>query len=779
MKKQVLITVSCFLMILFGVRNVAQAQKTLPVDEFRFKGNVGTTYLNSDPATFPQPLKPPAGAPNILLVLLDDAGFGQFSVCGGGVPSPAMDKLAGQGLIYTRFHTTALCSPTRAALITGRNANSAGTGIITELATGYDGYTGIIPKSTATIAEILRQHGYATAWIGKNHNTPVYETSPLGPFDRWPNGLGFDYFYGFMAGDINQFKPDLYENRNPVERPDDPKYHLTTDLCDHTIKWIQQAEVLQPDKPWFAYLATAATHSPHQAPPEWIAKFKGKFDMGWDEYRQQTFERQKKLGVIPADSKLTPRPNGLPAWSTLSADQKKLYSRMMEVFAAYGAQVDYETGRVIDYVKTLPDADNTMIIYIMGDNGASAEGAANGTMNEVAMFNGVVPGMADLLPLIDELGSEKHFNHFPAAWAWAMNTPFQWTKQVASHLGGVRNPMIISWPAKIKDKHAIRNQFTHCTDIVPTILEATGIEEPTMVNGVAQKPMEGHSFYASLTDGNAKETTTSQYFEMFANRGMYKDGWWASSLSFAPWEPNRSGFDPYKAKWELYNLNTDFTQATDLAASNPDKLEEMKALWWASASKYNNLPLDWRAVERFSAELSGKPNPSAGRYHFVYPGAFSGIPEATAPDLKNRSFSITAKVTIETNNSGMIFTQGGNTGGWGFYMKDGQVYFTHNYIDFNRYTIKSTTKVSAGSHILKAEFTYLGGKEMGKNGEVILYADGKEIARGKIDKTNPFKYSLDETQDIGKDGGTPVDNNYNPPFAFKGKIEEVIIDIMK
>jgi arylsulfatase len=384
-----------------------------------------------------------------------------------------------------------------------------------------------------------------------------------------------------------------------------------------------------------------------------------------------------------------------------------------------------------------------------------------------------------MLPIIDELGTEKHFNHFPAAWALAMNTPFQWAKQVASHLGGVRNPMIISWPAKIKDRNIIRNQFTHVIDIAPTILEATGIEEPTMVNGVSQKPMEGSSFYASLTDGKSKETHTSQYFEMFANRGMYKDGWWASSLAFAPWIPVRTGYDPYKAKWELYNLNTDFTQANDIAATNPDKLEEMKALWWASASKYNNLPLDWRAVERFSAELSGKPNPSAGRYHFVYPGAISGIPEATAPDLKNKSFSITAKVEIGANNSGMIFTQGGNTGGWGFYMKDGLVYFTHNYIDFNRYTTKSTAKVTAGSHILKAEFTYLGGKEMGQNGEVVLYADGKEIARGKIDKTNPFKYSLDETQDIGKDGGTPVDNNYNPPFAFKGKIEEVVLDIVK
>lgn len=777
MKKQVNRTVCCVIAITL-LCNAAKAQTTLPVNEQKFKGNVGTTYLNSDPAAFPKPVAAPKGAPNILLVLLDDVGFGQFSVTGGGVPSPNMEKLAGQGLLYNRFHTTALCSPSRAALITGRNHNSAGTGIITELATGYDGYTGIIPKSTATIAEILKQHGYATAWIGKNHNTPVYEVSSLGPFNHWPNGLGFDYFYGFMAGDINQFMPDLFENRNPVEKPDDPNYHISTDLCDHTIKWLKEAEAFQPDKPWFAYLAPAATHSPHQAPKEWIAKFKGQFDYGWDVYREQTFERQKKLGIIPADTKLTPRPASLPAWNTLNADQKRLYSRMMEVFAAYGAHIDYETGRVLDYVKTLPDADNTMIIYIMGDNGSSAEGGLEGCMNEIAAFNGHITKYTEVLPFIDELGSEKHFNHFTSQWAWAMNTPFQWTKQVASHLGGVRNPMIISWPAKIKEKHVIRNQFTHLIDIAPTILEATGIEEPTTVNGVAQKPIEGNSFYSTFADAKAKETHTTQYFEMFSNRGMYKDGWWAASKAFEPWQPNRTGYDPYKAKWELYNLSNDFSQATDLAANNPDKLEEMKALWWASASKYNVLPMDWRAVERFSAELTGKPNPSAGVKHFVYPGPISGLPEATAPDLKNKSFAITAKVNIAANNSGMIYTQGGNTAGWGFYMLNGQAYFTHNFIDLKRYTIKSTGKIASGAHTLKAVFMYNGGKEFGKGGEVVISVDGKEIARGKIDETAPFRYSLDETQDIGKDGGTPVDNNYKPPFVFKGKIEELVVDLL-
>ncbi|MEH0152968.1 arylsulfatase [Limibacter armeniacum] len=769
-----------FMLLLLVYVPRAFAQEVLPRPEYRFKGVVGTTFKDSDPAKFPQPAKPPEGAPNILLVLIDDAGFGQFAVSGGGVPSPNMEKLAEKGVIYNRFHTTALCSPTRAALLTGRNHQSSGTGIITELATGYDGYTGVIPKSTATIAEILRQNGYATAWIGKNHNTPVYETGPLGPFDHWPTGLGFNYFYGFNAGDINQFKADLIENLNPIERPDDPNYHLSADLADKTIAYLQKAEAFEPEKPWFVYLALAATHSPHQAPKEWIDKFKGKFDMGWDKYREETFKRQKEMGVIPADAKLTTRPKSLPAWESLNADQKKLYSHMMEIFAAYGAHADAQVGRVMDYVKTLPDAENTMIIYIVGDNGSSAEGGLEGCMNEIAFFNAHETTYEEVLPHIDELGTEKHFNHFPAEWAWAMNTPFQWTKQVASHLGGVRNPMIISWPKKIKESKAIRNQFTHVVDIAPTILEVVGLEEPNMVNGVPQKPMEGRSFMESLTDGKAKESHTMQYFEMFANRGIYKDGWWAASLSFEPWNPVRDNYDPFEAKWELYNIDKDFSQATDLAKSEPAKLEELKALWWAQASKYNVLPLDWRGAERFSAEMTGKPNPSAGRTHFVYPSPISGLPEATAPDLKNKSFSITADVEVDENSNGMIFTQGGNTAGWAFYLKDGQLYFSHNYIDLKRYTINSTSKVPAGKHEVKADFTYNGGeKEFGKSGTVKLLVDGKVVGEGKIDQTTPIKYSLDETQDIGMDGGTPIDDNYDTPFHFKGNLTNIRLDLSR
>lgn len=752
-------------------------QTVLPYAEPRFKGNVGTTFKDSDPAPFPKQPKAPDGAPNVLLVLLDDVGFGQFSVSGGAVPSPNMEKLANEGLFYNRFHTTALCSPTRAALLTGRNHQVAGTGVITELATGYDGYTGVIPKRTATFAEVLRQNGYATAWIGKNHNTPIYETSLMGPYDHWPNGLGFNYFYGFMAGDTNQLKPYLFENQTPIGTPQDPNYFLSTDLANKSIQWLKTTEAIEPGKPWLLYLAPAATHAPHQAPKELIAKYKGKFDMGWDEYRKQTFERQKQLGIVPQDAMLTARPASLPAWDGLNADQKKLYARMMEVFCAYGDQVDQEVGRVLDYVATLPDADNTMIVYIIGDNGASAEGGLDGTLNENAFFNAFQMTYQQMLPLIDEIGTEKHFNHFPAEWAWAMDTPFQWTKQVASHLGGVRNPMIVKWPAKIKEKKAIRSQFVHVIDIAPTILAAAGIDEPRSVNGTPQEPIQGRSFLGTMTDKGAKEIRTSQYFEMFANRAIYKDGWWAASLSFEPWQAERGEYDPFKARWELYNIDKDFSQAKDMAKDNPGKLDELVALWWAEARANNALPIDWRGAERFSGELTGKPSLAGDRKKFVYPGNFAGLPEAAAPDLKNKSFSVSAKADIKDNANGVIFTQGGNTGGWGFYMKDGKLVAAHNFIDVKRFIVRSDQTVPAGKHDLKMTFNYEGGKEMGKNGTVSLFVDGKSVGSGKVDQTTPFKYSLSENQDVGTDTGTPVVYDYQGAFPFQGQLDEVVVEL--
>jgi arylsulfatase len=755
----------------------ATGSLSLPRPDFHFEGEVGRTYQDSDPATFPHIVRPPKGAPNIVLILLDDVGFGQFSVFGGGVSSPNMEKLAAQGLRYNRFHTTALCSPSRAALLTGRNHHVTGNGGITEAATGYDGYTGIIPRSTGTIAEILRQNGYATAWIGKNHNTPVWETSDIGPFDRWANGLGFEYFYGFNAGDTSQYEPILFENRNRVPRSTDPNYHLSTDIADKSIAWMQKVKVIDPDRPFFLYVAPAATHSPHHAPKAWIERFKGQFDIGWDRYREMTFERQKKLGVVPANAKLTPRSAGLPAWDSLNADQKRLYARMMEVFAAYAAHVDHEVGRVLDAVAKLPDADNTLIVYIVGDNGASAEGGIEGSINENTFFNGISEKWQDGIKVIDELGGPKHFNHFPSAWAWAMNTPFQWTKQAASHFGGTRNPMIVSWPARITDKGGLRSQFHHVIDIMPTLLEVTGVQAPDFLNGIAQKPMDGVSLTYTFSDAKAAERRKAQVFEIASNRGIYQNGWFASSLAFVPWNPAREGFDIDKVKWELYRIDDDFSQANDLAAANPDKLRAMQDLWWAEAARNNILPLDWRAGERLSAELTGKPNLAGHRKSFAYETPLAALPEAAAPDLKNKSFTITAEAEIPPGGAeGMIFTQGGFTAGWGFYIQQGKLVGLHNYLDLERYKVVSAEALPTGKVTLVMDFRSDGGG-MGKGGTITLSANGKKIGEGRVEKTTPFKYSLFEGQDVGEDTGTPVDFSYQPPFRFTGKLGRVTVEL--
>ena len=754
----------------------SQGSFSLPRPDFRFEGEVGRTYQDSDPATFPQIVRPPEGAPNIVLILLDDVGFGQFSVFGGAVSSPNMEKLAAQGLRYNRFHTTALCSPSRAALLTGRNHHVTGNGGITELATGYDGYTGILPRSTGTVAEILRQNGYATAWVGKNHNTPIWETSDVGPFDRWANGLGFDYFYGFNAGDTSQYEPILYENRNRVPRSTDPNYHLSTDIADRSIAWMQKVKAIDPARPFFLYVAPAATHSPHQAPKEWIDKFQGQFDMGWDCYREMTFARQKQLGVIPATARLTPRPAGLPAWDSLDAEQKRLYARMMEVFAGYGAHVDHEVGRVLDAVAKLSDADNSLIIYIVGDNGASAEGGIEGSINENAFFNGISETWQDNIKVIEELGGPKHFNHFPSAWAWAMNTPFQWTKQVASHFGGTRNPMIVSWPAKITDKGGLRSQFHHPIDIMPTLLEVAGVQAPDVLNGIAQKPIGGISMTYTFGDARAAERRKTQVFELGANRGMYQNGWFAAALSFPPWEPNRTGFDIDKARWELYNIEQDFSQADDLAATDPSKLSALQDLWWAEAARNNVLPLDWRAGERMSIELTGKPSLAAGRKTFVYETPLAALPEASAPDLKNKSFTITAETEIPASGAeGMIFTQGGFTGGWGFYIQQGKLVGLHSHLALERYRVVSTEPVPVGEVTLAMDFKYDGGTAEG--GTITLLANGRKIGQGRVEKTTPFKYSLFEGQDIGEDTGSPVDFGYRPPFQFTGSLGKVTVEL--
>ncbi|HEY1906368.1 MAG TPA: arylsulfatase [Myxococcaceae bacterium] len=672
---------------------LAQQRSTpsvLPRPDWHFTGKVGKTYKTSDPPQFPQPVQAPKGAPNVLLILLDDTGFGQYSTFGGGIPSPTLDRLAAEGLRFNRFHTTALCSPTRAALITGRNHHSVATGSITETATGYDGYTSIIPKSAGTVGEVLRQNGYMTAWIGKNHNTPAWETSTVGPFDRWANGLGFDYFYGFNSGDMNHWDPTLYENRNLVPRSTDPNYHLTADIADHAIAWLRKASSISPDRPFFLYVAPGANHSPHHVSKEWIDKFKGQFDAGWDAYREATLARQKNLGVVPPDTELTVRSEGLPAWDSLNDSQKKLYARMMEVFAGYSANVDYHMGRVIDAVKALPNADNTLVIYIVGDNGASPEGGLEGSVNENLFFNAVPEKWEENLKHIDELGTRKWFNHFPAAWAHAMDTPFQWTKQVASHFGGTRNPMIVSWPARITDRGGLRSQFLHVIDIVPTLYEAIGITPPTMLSGIKQKPLEGTSFLGTLTDPKAPETRRTQYFELGAARALYHDGWVAATIAFAPWLAVRGEFDPLTVKWELYDVRSDFSEAHNVADKYPAKVKELESLFWSEAKKHQVLPLDWRAAERFNSELQGRPSLAGKRKHYVYYPGQIALPAGACPPVLNKSFSITADIEVpDTGAEGMIFTQGGLTGGYGIYLREGKASFVYNMLALERYTITS------------------------------------------------------------------------------------------
>jgi arylsulfatase A-like enzyme len=761
-----------------SVRSVApEAANVLPYPDFRYQGSVGRTLEESDPPEFPQPVRPPKGAPNIVYILIDDAGYGQFGTFGGQVQTPALDKVAADGLRYTRFHTTALCSPTRAALLTGRNHHSTGNGVITEAATGYDGYTGIIGKSVGTIAEVLRQHGYATAWFGKNHNTPDWETSQVGPFDRWPSGLGFDYFYGFMGGDMDQWQPTLYENHELVPRSKDPKYILTTDLVDKATAWLRRTRSIAANKPFFLYMSTGATHAPHQVSPEYIAKQRGKFDMGWDAYREQTFARQKKLGVVPQDAKLTKRPKELPAWDSLSADQKRLFSRMMEVFAAFTAQTDNEMGRLLEVVRSLPDADNTLIFYEVGDNGASAEGGLVGLLNENSFFNNVPESLEENLKHIDEIGGPRHFNHFPAGWAWAMNTPFQWTKQIASHLGGVRNPLAVSWPAKIKDKGGVRSQFHHVIDIAPTIYEAVGVPFPEILNGVAQKPLEGVSMVYSFDKANAPGHRRTQYFEMFINRGIFHDGWWAASRVNIPWEGSAKPANPDTATWELYNLDEDFSQANNLANSNPTKLRELQDLWWTEAAKYSVLPLDGRKTERLNGELQGRPSLTGNRTSFTYYPGVVALPAGSAPNVLNKSFSVTADVTIKDGKSeGAIFSLGGSDGGYGLYVRDGKPVFAGNFLGRSITRATSDAPLPSGPVKLRGEFRYDGGG-MGKGGTLALFVNGKKVGEGRMKQTQGITLGLGGTLDVGEDTGSAVDDAYTPPFRFGGTIGQVTVDL--
>jgi arylsulfatase len=753
----------------------ALAQDVLPRPDPKFQGIIGQTYKDSTPDKIPI-ITAPTGAPNVLFIMIDDAGFGGWSTFGGQISAPNLDRLAQSGLSYTQFHTTALCSPTRAALLTGRNHHSAGTGVITEIGSGYPGYSGQIPKSEAMISETLRQNGYSTAFFGKNHNIPDWETSVSGPFDRWPTMQGFDHFYGFIGGEANQWQPALYEGNKPVEMEVPPgregDYTLNENLADKAIEYIHQEKSVTPDRPFFIYYAPGATHAPHHVPQAWIDKFKGQFDQGWDKYREETFQRQLAMGIIPPGTKLTPRPAEIPAWDSLGRDEKKVAIRLMETFAAFTAQTDHEVGRVIDAIRDIGQLDNTLIMWEIGDNGASMEGTLNGVFNEMVSLNGQQEDTAYILAHLDEIGGPKSYNHFPVGWAWAMNTPFQWGKQVASHFGGTRNPLVISWAGRIKATGGIRTQFHDVIDVAPTILEAAGIPEPVEVNGVWQKPIEGVSMVYSFDDEGAKSRRLTQYFEMLGNRALYHDGWIASSRhGRLPWVTAGS-FDFADDVWELYNLDEDFSQANDLAAKNPEKLRELQDLFWAEAAKYNVLPLDDRFAER--ADPSLRPSLIAGRTDFTYFSGARRIPESSSANIKNTSHVITA--TVDQPGDGVLVAAGGTVGGYALFVKDGKPTYEYNWFGMDRYRITSSKPLPPGKSTIRVEFKYDGGGDA-KGGTVTMFVNDETVGEGRVEKTIFVRFSADETFDTGVDDGSPVSDLYQSPFSFTGRLDKIEIDI--
>lgn len=767
----------------YFIASPALAQN-VPQPDPEFQGEIAETYdkAKADPSLF-IPRSAPEGAPNILLVLIDDAGFGASSVFGGPSNTPTFQKLADSGLRYNRFHTTAVCSPTRAALLTGHNHHSAGTGIIMETTTGFPGYTGIIPQNTASIGRILQDNGYSTAWIGKNHNTVGMQTSIVGPFSRWPNQLGFDYFYGFMSGEMDQWYPTIYENKNPVQAWGTPEegYNLGIDITDKAINWMRYQNSIAPDRPFLLYYAPGATHSPHHPPKEYAEKYKGKFAHGWDKQREITFERQKELGVVPADAKLTARPAGITAWDEIGEDERALYERQMEVYAGFYEFADDQIGRIIDAIEETGELDNTLIIFIAGDNGASAEGSMTGTGSAVAMLNGVQFPVEETMKFKDQWGEPGTDVHYAVGWSWAMNAPFKWMKQTASHFGGTRNPMVVSWPARINDAGGLREQFHHVNDIAPTLLEVIGLVQPDFVNGIEQKPMEGVSFaYTFADDGaDAEERKSTQYFELIGNRGIYHEGWMASAFHKEPW--NTAGTKPFdRDKWELYDLSKDFTQADDLAGQFPDKLDEMKALFDEEAEKYNVFPLDDRAAARF-ANPGGINRPSfvTGRNHFeFFPGAIR-LPEGSAPSVKSKSHTITADVVIPAEGAeGVLMAMGGNEAGYVLYVKDKKLVYGFNYYTYQQYKVTSTMEVPTGGVELKMDFDYDGGGP-GKGGSVTLFINGEQAGEGRIDRTIPGKYGFDE-MDIGMDlSGAVMIEEYDAPFKFSGQVEKVTIQIQE
>jgi arylsulfatase len=737
------------------------------------------TELDARKATPPPrfEVKVPQGAPNVVIVLIDDMGFGAPSTFGGGISMPTLDRLAQGGLRYNHFHTTALCSPTRMALLTGRNHHTANTGAIMEISTSFPGNTGIRPQSVAPLAEMLRLNGYSTAAFGKYHETPAWEASVSGPYDRWPTHSGFDKFYGFIGGETNQWTPLLYDGVSKVELPDDPNYHLTTDLANQAIAWVRFQQTLTPDKPFFVYFAPGATHAPHHVPKAWADKYKGKFDGGWDKYREETLERQIRLGVVPPGTKLAPKPAAIKDWDTLTADEKRLFTRQMEVFAGFAEQTDHEIGRLVKAIEDLGVMDNTLFIYIAGDNGASAEGGMVGLFNEATYFNAVPENLQDLLERLDEWGSPSTYPHMAAGWAVATDTPFTWTKQVASNFGGTRNSMVIHWPTRIKAKGELRTQFSHVTDIAPTVLEAVGLPFPKSVNGTEQTPFEGASFVYSFDDAKAKTRHPTQYFEILGNRAIYHDGWLAGTVHRAPWEyvPRRPLAEDI---WELYNASEDFSLANDLASQEPAKLKEMKDLFMTEGAKYHVLPIDDRAIERFDPKQAGRPDLMGGRTSLTVYEGMTGMMENAFINIKNRSNTITAEVDVPPGRAeGVILCQGGRFGGWSLYLRNGKPTYTYNWVGLQKYSVASPQALPAGKATIRYEFVYDGGKP-GSGGTGVLFVNGQKMAETRIEHTNATMFSSDDAADVGVDEGTPVTEDYRErDNRFTGKIHSVTVQV--
>ncbi|QZP07643.1 arylsulfatase [Caenibius sp. WL] len=739
---------------------------------------VGRTVETTHAPRWPSEPTAPKGAPNVLLIMTDDIGYGVTSAFGGSVPTPTFDALAQQGLRYSRFNTAALCSPTRASLLTGRMPHNVNMGNVANVPTGYDGYTSVIPKSAATVAEVLKKAGYNTAMLGKGHITPEWEMSPAGPFDRWPTGLGFEYFYGFLSADTSLWNPNLVENERPVNQPAQPGYHFERDIANRAIAWLQRQRASAPHKPFFMYYAPAAAHTPHHAPKEWLDKFKGKFDQGWDKVREETFERQKAMGLIPKDAALSPRPDSLPAWDSLDAEHRKVYARLMEAFAATVAYSDYETGRLIQSLRDSGHYDNTMIIFIQGDNGSSAEGGLQGLAFEQSSITGRKETFAELVSHYDDIGGPNVYNHFPAAWAWAMNSPYPWWKQIASQTGGVRNGMVVSWPARIKDGGTFRNQYAHVSDIAPTILEAAGVKAPDIVDGVKQQPIDGISLAYSFTSPKVPSRRHTQIYEMMENFGIYHDGWIAGTLpKRMAWEVG-AGQDrkltvgPENRKWTLFNLDKDFTTAHDLAASNPAKLKEMQDLFWKEAAVNHILP-----IHDYSEGAEGRPTLGGNRTSFTYNAPLTHLNEDAAPHTIGKSFTINANIEVGDDARGVLVTQGGRFGGYAFYLRDGVPTFHYNAVGSDQFTIRARASIPAGTHTVRADFE--ADKPMpGSGGTLTISIDGKVVGSGRIERTVQGWMSHTEGFDIGSDTITPVNGDYTiADSRFTGIIRKISINL--